>query len=136
MKYWLCLAAIFAVNVSYADAYLSRGICSLEFESIHKHSGSMTEKIAIYERKALLEKIQTKTGSDCLARKLADWNESKAKGDRAIPYVDKCPFLPRSYYADKHGRTLFVMNEKKFEAIELKLYDDESLARCYEPLLN
>jgi hypothetical protein len=72
--------------------------------------------------------------ASCLETKWID-DYGDHKDTRARPFKDNCKVLPKKFYADSKGRTLYRFSNAQMRRLESKMLDDEKLEECLSPLL-
>jgi len=130
---------VLAGGSAQAEQYLSRDICRIEFESLKKHERHVARVLTSDEKLNILKKVSGATKKPCLTDKINSWDRYTANqksSARQPPYLDKCTGLPKHYYADAAGKTIYKLSQHQMERIETKMFDDEAVERCLSPLIN
>ena len=133
LKVAVLILTLIPISAS-ADVYLSRDLCNLDYGSLMSHNGQIRTTLLEHEKQALLGKVKASTDSACLeTKRIRDYDDHK--DIRTRPFKDSCEVLPKKFYADKKGRTLYRFTNSQMKRLESKMLDDQKLEECLSPLL-
>jgi hypothetical protein len=133
LKSIVLIVTLIPISAS-ADVYLSRDICNLDYGSFMSHNGQMRSTLSEQEKQELLGKVKASTDNACLkTKRISDYDDHK--DTRARPFKDNCKVLPKKFYSDRKGRTLYRFTNSQMKRLESKMLDDEKLEECLSPLL-
>ena len=134
MKTVIIIFALFVLSTSLvkAESFLSRDFCNFDISTAMLHKGQIRSPLISNEKTALWTRLTQATSFECIA-KVDLWKKAEK---RKKPKKETCPFLPKSFWADSEGRTLYRMTERQIAKANNLILEDVNTKDCLGPLLD